>query len=139
METNEAINEETEPHTTTPADQPEEKKAEIKPTEKKKKDAAKSSESKASEAPQPKEKPTISPANKSTANRSKKTKASASAKQTTAKPSEHKLEHLAAAVAAADGADNLLTILAHVEQAGGQAEVIESIETYRALKTAVEQ
>ncbi len=71
-------------------------------------------------------------------NRSKKGKAPSS-KQGSLMPSEHKLENLAAAIAAAGDADNLLLILNHVDAAGGPADVIESIEAYRALKTAVEQ
>ena len=70
--------------------------------------------------------------------RPKKTKPTIG-KQNSLMPSEHKLENLAAAIAVAGNADNLLSILHHVEAAGGQAEVIESIEAYRALKTAVEQ
>ncbi len=70
--------------------------------------------------------------------RPKKTKTPA-AKQGSMMPSEQKLEHLAAAIAAAGDADNLLLILEHVDAAGGPAEVIESIEAYRALKNAVEQ
>ncbi|TWU41556.1 hypothetical protein Q31b_30050 [Novipirellula aureliae] len=135
------INEQTDPPTTTPGDPSDEKKAETKPTEKKKKEASKSPDQNQKESPtrQAKERPTNSPASKPSTNRPKKTKASAATKQTTVKPSEYQLEHLAAAVAAAKGADNLLAILGHVEEAGGHVEVIESIETYRALKTAVEQ
>ncbi len=70
--------------------------------------------------------------------RPKKTKPTIG-KQSSLMPSEQKLENLAAAIAVAGNADNLLLILHHVEAAGGQAEVIESIEAYRALKTAVEQ
>jgi hypothetical protein len=70
--------------------------------------------------------------------RPKKTKPTIG-KQSSLIPSEHKLENLAAAISLASNVDNLLSILHHVEAAGGQAEVIESIEAYRALKTAVEQ
>lgn len=72
------------------------------------------------------------------ASRVKKTKAPV-AKQGSWMPSEQKLESLAAAIAAAGDAANLLLILDHVERAGGPAEVIESIEAYRALKSAVER
>ncbi len=53
-------------------------------------------------------------------------------------PSDQKLEHLRLAVAAAGDADTLLTILDHVGQAGGPDDVVESIQTYRALRAAVE-
>lgn len=72
------------------------------------------------------------------ASRVKKTKAPA-VKQGSWIPNEQKLENLAAAIAAAGNAANLLLILERVDAAGGPAEVIESIEAYRALKTAVEQ
>jgi hypothetical protein len=54
-------------------------------------------------------------------------------------PSAHKLEHLKAAVTAAGSADKLLLILQHVEEAGGKAEITESIEAYRVLKTVLEE
>lgn len=72
------------------------------------------------------------------ASRVKKTKAP-TVKQGSWIPNEQKLENLAAAIAAAGDAANLLLILERVDAAGGPAEVIESIEAYRALKTAVEQ
>lgn len=72
------------------------------------------------------------------ASRSKKSKAPA-LRQGSWMPSEQKLENLAAAIVAAGDAANLLLILNHVDGAGGPAEVIESIEAYRALKSAVEQ
>lgn len=72
------------------------------------------------------------------ANRPKKTKAPA-VKQGSWMPNEQKLGNLAAAITAAGDAANLLLILEHVDAAGGPAEVVESIEAYRALKTAVEQ
>ncbi len=53
-------------------------------------------------------------------------------------PSAYKLEQLKAAVSAAGNAEQLLLILNHVEEAGGRAEVIESIEAYRVLKTVLE-
>jgi hypothetical protein len=53
-------------------------------------------------------------------------------------PSQHKLENLKAAVAAAGSVDNLLLILHHVDEAGGRQEVAESVEAYRALKLALE-
>lgn len=74
----------------------------------------------------------------SVASRPKKTKAPA-VKQGSWMPNEQKLENLAAAIAAAGDAANLMLILEHVDAAGGPADVIESIEAYRALKTAVEQ
>lgn len=54
-------------------------------------------------------------------------------------PSPQKLDHLKAAVSAAGGADNLVTILQHVEDAGGYREVLESIEAYKVLKTVLEE
>ncbi len=53
-------------------------------------------------------------------------------------PSQHKLENLKAAVAAAGSVDNLLLILQHVDEAGGRQEVAESVDAYRALKLALE-
>ncbi len=53
-------------------------------------------------------------------------------------PSAHKLDHLKAAVNAAGGTENLLLILQHVDEAGGRAEVADSIEAYRVLKTVLE-
>jgi len=61
-----------------------------------------------------------------------------SAKGSAWMPSQHKLENLKAAVAAAGSVDNLLLILQHVDEAGGRQEVAESIEAYRALKLALE-
>jgi len=61
-----------------------------------------------------------------------------SAKGTSLMPSQHKLENLKAAVAAAGSVDNLLLILQHVDEAGGRQEVAESVEAYRALKLALE-
>lgn len=54
-------------------------------------------------------------------------------------PSAYKLEQLKAAVTAAGNTENLLLILHHVEEAGGKAEVTESIEAYRMLKTVLEE
>lgn len=54
-------------------------------------------------------------------------------------PSAYKLEQLKAAVAAAGGTEKLLLIMHHVEEAGGKAEVTESIEAYRVLKTVLEE
>jgi hypothetical protein len=54
-------------------------------------------------------------------------------------PSQQKLDHLKAAVLAAGNADNLITILHHVDEAGGRKEVLESIEAYRVLKTVLEE
>lgn len=53
-------------------------------------------------------------------------------------PSAYKLEQLKAAVTAAGNAEQLLLILNYVEEAGGRAEVVESIEAYRVLKTVLE-
>ncbi len=53
-------------------------------------------------------------------------------------PSAYKLEQLKAAVSAAGNAEQLLLILNHVEEAGGRGEVIDSIETYRMLKSVLE-
>ena len=61
-----------------------------------------------------------------------------SAKGSALMPSQHKLENLKAAVAAAGSVDNLLLILKHVDEAGGRQEVAESVEAYRALKLALE-
>ena len=54
-------------------------------------------------------------------------------------PSAYKLEHLKAAVDAAGSTEKLLQILHHVEEAGGKAEVSENIETYRVLKTVLDE
>jgi hypothetical protein len=70
-------------------------------------------------------------------NRNKKTP-TAAAKGSSLMPSQHKLENLKAAVAAAGSVDNLLLILQHVDEAGGRQEVAESVEAYRALKLALE-
>lgn len=70
--------------------------------------------------------------------RAKKTRAPA-LRQASWMPNGQKLENLASAIAAAGDAANLLLILDYVDAAGGSSEVIESIEAYRALKTAVEQ
>lgn len=70
-------------------------------------------------------------------NRNKKGPAS-STKGSSLMPSQHKLENLKAAVAAAGSVDNLLLILQHVDEAGGRQEVAESVEAYRALKLALE-
>jgi len=70
-------------------------------------------------------------------NRSKKGP-TGSAKGSAWMPSQHKLENLKAAVAAAGSVDNLLLILQHVDEAGGRQEVAESVEAYRALKLALE-
>ena len=40
---------------------------------------------------------------------------------------------------AAGGTEQLLSILHHVEEAGGRAEVVESIEAYRVLKTVLDE
>lgn len=53
-------------------------------------------------------------------------------------PSQQKLDHLKAAVLAAGNPENLITILNHVEDAGGRKEVLESIEAYKVLKTVLE-
>ncbi len=47
--------------------------------------------------------------------------------------------HLKAAVTAAGGTEKLLLIMDHVEEAGGKAEVTESIEADRVLKTVLEE
>ncbi|HBJ36230.1 MAG TPA: hypothetical protein DDZ51_16060 [Planctomycetaceae bacterium] len=73
----------------------------------------------------------------SVVNRNKKA-AAGQAKGGSLMPSQHKLEHLKAAVAAAGSVDNLLLILQHVDEAGGRQEVAESVEAYRALKLALE-
>jgi len=73
----------------------------------------------------------------SAVNRNKKGP-SGSAKGSSLMPSQHKLENLKAAVAAAGSVDNLLLILQHVDEAGGRQEVAESVEAYRALKLAFE-
>ncbi len=70
-------------------------------------------------------------------NRNKKGPTGA-AKGSSLMPSQHKLENLKAAVAAAGSVDNLLLILQHVDEAGGRQEVAESVEAYRALKLALE-
>jgi len=64
---------------------------------------------------------------------------SATPKSGTLLPSAYKLEHLKAAVAAAGSIEKLLLILNHVEEAGGKSEVSENIETYRVLKTVLEE
>lgn len=73
----------------------------------------------------------------SVVNRNKKV-ATGSARGSSLMPSQHKLENLKAAVAAAGSVDNLLLILQHVDEAGGRQEVAESVEAYRALKLAFE-
>lgn len=70
-------------------------------------------------------------------NRNKKG-ASGASKGSSLMPSQHKLENLKAAVAAAGSVDNLLLILQHVDEAGGRQEVAESVDAYRALKLALE-
>ncbi len=65
-------------------------------------------------------------------------KQASSAKNGSLLPSAYKLEQLKAAVAAAGNTEKLLLILQHVEEAGGKAEVTESIEAYRVLKTVLE-
>jgi hypothetical protein len=72
----------------------------------------------------------------SAVNRNKK--AAAAGKGSSLTLSQHKLDHLKAAVAAAGSVDNLLVILQHVDEAGGRHEVAESVEAYRALKLALE-
>jgi hypothetical protein len=62
-----------------------------------------------------------------------------SAKNGSLLPSAYKLEQLKAAVTAAGSTDKLLLILHHVEKAGGRAEVTESIEAYRVLKTVLDK
>ena len=54
-------------------------------------------------------------------------------------PSAYKLEQLKAAVTAAGGTEKLLLIMQNVEEAGGKAEVTESIEAYRVLKTVLDE
>lgn len=66
-------------------------------------------------------------------------KKQASAKNGSLLPSAYKLEQLKAAVTAAGNTENLLMILNYVEEAGGKAEVTESIEAYRMLKTVLEE
>jgi hypothetical protein len=73
----------------------------------------------------------------SAVNRNKKGSA-ASGKGSSLTLSQHKLDHLKAAVAAAGSVENLLSILQHVDEAGGRHEVAESVEAYRALKLALE-
>lgn len=73
----------------------------------------------------------------SAVNRNKKG-AGAAGKGSSLTLSQHKLDHLKAAVAAAGSVDNLLVILQHVDEAGGRHEVAESVEAYRALKLALE-
>jgi hypothetical protein len=53
-------------------------------------------------------------------------------------PSQQKLDHLKAAVLAAGNPENLITILNHVEDAGGRKDVLDSIEAYKVLKTVLE-
>ena len=79
----------------------------------------------------------VAAAKPASAARVKKAK-SAGAKGGSIMPDEQKLEQLREAVSTAGDADTLLKILDHVDQAGGPAEVIQNIETYRALRTAVE-
>jgi hypothetical protein len=62
-----------------------------------------------------------------------------SAKNASLLPSAYKLEQLKAAVTAAGSTEKLLLILHHVEEAGGKAEVTESIEAYRVLKTVLDE
>ncbi len=81
--------------------------------------------------------PPASPAKKETPARAKK--GAAAAKNGSRLPSEHQLENLKAAVVAAGGSENLLLILQHVEEAGGKADVEESVEAYRVLKTVLEE
>jgi len=94
-------------------------------------------------APEPTVKPMVNPPAPSNAkkdpavNRNKKGP-TGSAKGSALMPSQHKLENLKAAVAAAGSVDNLLLILQHVDEAGGRHEVAESVEAYRALKLALE-
>jgi hypothetical protein len=66
-------------------------------------------------------------------------KTQASAKNGSLLPSAYKLEQLKAAVTAAGNTEKLLLILHHVEEAGGKAEVTESIEAYRVLKTVLDE
>ena len=66
-------------------------------------------------------------------------KKQAPAKNGSLLPSAYKLEQLKAAVTAAGGTETLLSILHHVEEAGGRAEVAESIEAYRVLKTVLDE
>ncbi len=68
-----------------------------------------------------------------------RSKKQASAKSGSLLPSAYKLEQLKAAVAAAGNIEKLLLILHHVEEAGGKAEVTESIEAYRVLKTVLDE
>ncbi|EMI45447.1 hypothetical protein RRSWK_01851 [Rhodopirellula sp. SWK7] len=82
-------------------------------------------------------KSSASSAKKESGARSKKT--AASGKNAGLLPSDDQLESLKEAVAAAGGAENLLLILQHVEDAGGRVQVEESIEAYRVLKTVLEE
>ncbi len=66
-------------------------------------------------------------------------KKQASAKNGSLLPSAYKLEQLKAAVTAAGSTEKLLLIMHHVEEAGGKAEVTESIEAYRVLKTVLDE
>ncbi len=68
-----------------------------------------------------------------------RTKKQSPAKNGSILPSAYKLEQLKAAVSAAGGAEQLLVILNYVEEAGGRAEVVESIEAYRVLKTVLDE
>ena len=68
-----------------------------------------------------------------------RTKKPVPAKNGSLLPSAYKLEQLKAAVTAAGGTEKLLLIMQHVEEAGGKAEVTESIEAYRVLKTVLEE
>ncbi len=96
----------------------------------------------AQETPQPVTKatePVASPAPKSVVQAAKPKKPNmVGGKPGSMLPSAHKLEHLKAAVSAAGGTENLLLILQHVDEAGGRAEVADSIEAYRVLKTVLE-
>jgi hypothetical protein len=93
------------------------------------------SENVAAAAPAVAAAPLASPAKKDTP-RSKK---QALGKNGSLLPSAYKLEQLKLAVTAAGSAEKLLSILHHVEEAGGRTEVIESIETYRVLKTVLDE
>ena len=74
----------------------------------------------------------------STKKESARPKKQAATKNGSLLPSAYKLEQLQAAVKASGNTENLLLILHHVEEAGGKAEVSESIEAYRMLKTVLE-
>jgi hypothetical protein len=84
--------------------------------------------------------PVTSPPVMSTAKKdSARPKKQAAAKNGSLLPSAYKLEQLKAAVTAAGGTEKLLLIMHHVEEAGGKAEVTESIEAYRVLKTVLDE